>query len=75
MAIAPAIKDKLTVLDDFGLTDKAKLQAYLEKEMENCPEAKYNTRLDNICRNLITDFFNGNRTYVKKGKKKNEENN
>ena len=47
----------------------------LEKEMENCPEAKYNTRLENICRKLITQFFNGNRTYVKKGKKKNEENN
>lgn len=75
MATSPAIKEKLKILDDFGLTDKAKLKAHIEREMENCSEAKYNTRLDNICRNLITDFFNGNYTFVKKGKKKNEENN
>ena len=75
MATSPAIKEKLKILDDFGLTDKAKLKAYIEKEMENCPEVRYSTRLDNVCRNLITDFFNGNHTFVKKGKKKNEENN
>lgn len=62
------LKEKLRVLKEFGLTDKVALQNYLEEKLEEMPDnAKRDIQLDNICRRLICDFLDGDRTFVKKG--------
>ena len=62
------IKEKLRVLKDFGLTDKAAIKDYLEEKLEELPDnSKRNIRIDNICRKLIEDFLDGDYTFVKKG--------
>lgn len=62
------IKEKLRVLKDFGLTDKAAIKDYLEEKLEELPDnSKRNIRIDNICRQLITNFLDGDHTFVKKG--------
>lgn len=62
------LKEKLRTLRDFGLTDKAALQEYLEEKLEEMPDnAKRDIQLDIICRKLICDFLDGDHTFVKKG--------
>lgn len=62
------LKEKLRTLRDFGLTDKAALKDYLEEKLDAMPDnSKRDIQLDNICRQLILNFLDGDRTFVKKG--------
>lgn len=62
------IKEKLRILKDFGLTDKAAIKDYLKEKLKELPDnSKRNIRIDNICRKLIEDFLDGDHTFVKKG--------
>ena len=64
------IKEKARVLADFGLTDKKAVAEYLEEKCEGITdEAKIYSKVDFEARKLIDNFFNGDRSLVKRSKK------
>ena len=60
------IKYKCGVLEELGLTDTEKVKSYIKEKtngMEN--DAAFERRLDNVCRQMIMDFYDGDKTFVK----------
>lgn len=61
------IKEKVKILADFGLTDKHAVSEYLEEKCEGITEeAKIISKVDMSARVLIDNFFNGDRSFVKR---------
>ena len=59
------ISEKANVLRDFGLTDKDAVKAYLKKETKGITNPyRLQTKLDNLARAMIDQYFNGSREFV-----------
>lgn len=60
------IKEKVTVLHDFGLTNKKEVAAYLEEHSDDtASERSFQTQVDNAARTLLNAYFAGDRTLCK----------
>ena len=60
------VKYKTEILYQIGLTDKALVKEYLEEKCANATsETNKRIKIDNAARQLMDDFYNGDRTYVK----------
>lgn len=58
-----AINRKIKILKDFGIDNRSALRDYLTESTKGCPVEAFEIRLDNICRGIITRFFEGDRTF------------
>lgn len=58
---------KVQVLKDFGLTDRYAVREHLKAELTSAgiktPEARI-TKIDNVARQMLDAFYNGDKTYV-----------
>ena len=60
------IKHKVKVLGQLGINNKEKLKSYLNKRTSGITDdVKLDQRLDIICRKIILDFYDGDKTFVK----------
>ena len=60
------IKEKTAVLADFNLTDEQAVQAHLESKVrETLPDDINIIRIDRIARQMIEDYWNGDRSFRK----------
>ena len=57
------INQKIKILKDFGIDNKAELRNYLIERTKGCPVEVFEIRLDNICRGIIIRFLEGDRTF------------
>lgn len=56
---------KVEILFQMGLTDKAKVQSYLEGKCANATtELKKRIQIDNAARKIMDEFFDGSREFV-----------
>lgn len=60
-----AIRAKLSLLYQFGITDRDKVCNHLSK-------AKNQTQLDNAVRQIISNYLNGDREFCKRKERQNE---
>lgn len=60
------IQYKVRVLKHLGMTNKEKVKQHLLNKTKGITnEAKLNQRLDIVCRQMIMDFYDGDKTFVK----------
>lgn len=60
---------KVKILKQLGLGDTAKTKAYLHNASCNATtELQRQIQIDNAARKIIMDFYDGDRTYYKKGR-------
>lgn len=56
---------KVKVLDQLGLHNSKKVEAYLYKASQGATtETSRNIRIDNAARQLLVDFYDGDKTYA-----------
>lgn len=56
---------KTEILFEFGLTNKEKVQSYLEEKCANATtEIKKRIQIDNAARKIMDEFFDGSREFV-----------
>lgn len=56
---------KTEILFQLGLTNKAKVQSYLEEKCANAAtEIKKRIQIDNAARKLVDEFYDGSREFV-----------
>lgn len=61
------IKEKVKVLDDFRLTDQRAVYSHLLNHLKPELSDEFNMiRIDNEAKNMINDYFNGDRSFCKK---------
>jgi hypothetical protein len=60
-------KYKVRILKHLGMTDKEKVEAHLLSKTNGITnEAKLSLRLDIVCRSMIENFYNGDKSFVKR---------
>lgn len=58
---------KCHVMEELGMTDTKAIKEHLCKRIEGITDKSlFERRLDNACRQMIMDFYDGDRTFVKR---------
>lgn len=58
------IEHRVDMLAEFGISDTAALKSYLINKTKNATsEVKKEIQVDNICKTILDDYFNGDRTF------------
>ena len=59
------ITTKLKIMKQMGINDTQTIKAQLKKETEGMTNIQAaEIRIDNICKSIIQNYLNGDRTYV-----------
>lgn len=62
---ADYITQKLKIMKHLGINNTQAIKARLKKETEGMSNVNtMEIRIDNICRSIIQNYFDGDRTYV-----------
>ena len=59
------IKAKARFLKQFGISDTEKVIHYFTENMEGVTEKNAETRLDNLSKTIMKNYFNGDKTFVR----------
>lgn len=60
------ITEKSQLLADFGMSDRLATRAYINEKIKGA-QGNLEIQIDNICHTLIKNYFDGDRTFVRKG--------
>lgn len=60
------IHDKARLLHQFGLSDSESVEAYFKIKTEGMPDDKAELKIERLARDMLKNFFDGDRTFVKR---------